>query len=102
MKGHGLSNYGCCYIIVQFLIQIPFIIYLFLTTDISSLSLWCTAYGQCNNITCLQLPGVLDDLFSYEGPLGAVYSKEAVSLFLWAPTAQVYQFHISHQRILLS
>ena len=65
---------------------------MFFPIDMSCLSLWCTAYGQCNNITCLQLPGVLDDLFSYEGPLGAVYSKEAVSLYLWAPTAQVYQF----------
>ncbi|XP_022968437.1 pullulanase 1, chloroplastic-like [Cucurbita maxima] len=52
------------------------------------------SYGQCNNITCLQLPGVLDDLFSYEGPLGAVYSKEAVSLYLWAPTAQAVQAQI--------
>ncbi|XP_022139216.1 pullulanase 1, chloroplastic [Momordica charantia] len=52
------------------------------------------SYGQCNNITCLQLPGVLDDLFSYEGPLGAVYLKEAVSLYLWAPTAQAVQAQI--------
>ncbi|XP_038892369.1 pullulanase 1, chloroplastic [Benincasa hispida] len=52
------------------------------------------SYGECNNITCLQLPGVLDDLFSYEGPLGAVYSKEAVSLYLWAPTAQAVRAQI--------
>ncbi|XP_010658333.1 pullulanase 1, chloroplastic isoform X2 [Vitis vinifera] len=45
--------------------------------------------GQCNNVTGLQLPGVLDELFSYEGPLGAIFSKEAVTLYLWAPTAQV-------------
>ncbi|XP_010918919.1 pullulanase 1, chloroplastic isoform X1 [Elaeis guineensis] len=44
--------------------------------------------GKCKNATGLQLPGVLDDLFAYNGPLGAVFSKEAVTLHLWAPTAQ--------------
>ncbi|XP_062156540.1 pullulanase 1, chloroplastic [Alnus glutinosa] len=44
--------------------------------------------GKCTNATGLQLPGVLDELFSYNGPLGAVYSEESVSLYLWAPTAQ--------------
>ncbi|PON33464.1 Glycoside hydrolase [Parasponia andersonii] len=44
--------------------------------------------GKCSSITGLQLPGVLDELFSYSGPLGAVFSSEAISLFLWAPTAQ--------------
>ncbi|KAF3434074.1 hypothetical protein FNV43_RR25177 [Rhamnella rubrinervis] len=44
--------------------------------------------GKCSNATGLQLAGVLDELFSYSGPLGALYSNEAVSLFLWAPTAQ--------------
>lgn len=48
-----------------------------------------TADGKCSSITGLQLPGILDELFSYNGPLGAVYSSEAISLFLWAPTAQV-------------
>ncbi|KAI3748562.1 hypothetical protein L6452_11718 [Arctium lappa] len=46
------------------------------------------ASGQCISVTGLQLPGVIDDLFSYTGPLGAIFSNEAVSLFLWAPTAQ--------------
>lgn len=54
------------------------------------LSSFCTADGECMNCTGLQLPGVLDDLFSYSGPLGALFSEEAVSLYLWAPTAQVY------------
>ncbi|KAI3721876.1 hypothetical protein L2E82_32895 [Cichorium intybus] len=44
--------------------------------------------GQCISVTGLQLPGVLDDIFSYSGPLGAIFSKEIVSLYLWAPTAQ--------------
>lgn len=36
----------------------------------------------------IQLPGVLDDLFAYDGPLGPVFTKEGVTLSLWAPTAQ--------------
>ncbi|CAH8270013.1 unnamed protein product [Arabidopsis lyrata] len=38
--------------------------------------------------TGLQLPGVLDELFPYDGPLGAHFTPEGVSLHLWAPTAQ--------------
>lgn len=44
---------------------------------------------ECISITGLQLPGVLDELFSYDGPLGATFSSDSVSLHLWAPTAQV-------------
>ncbi|KAL6509677.1 Pullulanase 1, chloroplastic [Orobanche gracilis] len=43
---------------------------------------------ECTGITGLQLPGVLDELFSYDGPLGSTFSSESVSLHLWAPTAQ--------------
>ncbi|QCE07791.1 pullulanase [Vigna unguiculata] len=49
---------------------------------------------KCSNCTGLQLPGVLDELFSYNGPLGALYSEEAVSLYLWAPTAQAVRAYI--------
>ncbi|XP_058182007.1 pullulanase 1, chloroplastic isoform X1 [Rhododendron vialii] len=45
--------------------------------------------GKWSTATGLQLPGVLDEIFSYNGPLGAVFSEEAVSLYLWAPTARV-------------
>ncbi|KAI7749860.1 hypothetical protein M8C21_027525 [Ambrosia artemisiifolia] len=44
--------------------------------------------GQCISVTSLQLPGVIDDIFSYTGPLGAIFSNDVVSLYLWAPTAQ--------------
>ncbi|XP_051120165.1 pullulanase 1, chloroplastic isoform X2 [Andrographis paniculata] len=44
--------------------------------------------GECTNIAGLQLPGIMDELFSYNGPLGVIFSSEAVSLYLWAPTAQ--------------
>ncbi|RDX83602.1 Pullulanase 1, chloroplastic, partial [Mucuna pruriens] len=40
------------------------------------------------------LPGVLDELFSYNGPLGALFSEDAVSLYLWTPTAQAVHAYI--------
>ncbi|KQJ81407.1 pullulanase 1, chloroplastic [Brachypodium distachyon] len=46
------------------------------------------ADGKHRDVTGLQLPGVLDDMFAYTGPLGAVFSGESVDLYLWAPTAQ--------------
>lgn len=54
------------------------------------------AYGKCASATGLQLPGILDDLFSYTGPLGGIFATEAVSLYLWAPTAQVCSVLLSH------
>lgn len=50
--------------------------------------------GRCCEATGLQLPGVLDELFAYTGPLGAVFSDEAISLYLWAPTAQSRQYEL--------
>uniref|UniRef100_A0A803L3C1 Pullulanase n=1 Tax=Chenopodium quinoa TaxID=63459 RepID=A0A803L3C1_CHEQI len=44
--------------------------------------------GAFRNATGLQLPGVIDELYSYDGPLGAVFSEDSISLNLWAPTAQ--------------
>ncbi|XP_042406884.1 pullulanase 1, chloroplastic [Zingiber officinale] len=44
--------------------------------------------GKCMNATSLQIPGVLDDIFAYTGPLGATFDNESVTLHLWAPTAQ--------------
>ena len=45
--------------------------------------------GSCRNVTGLQLPGVIDEVYSYDGPLGSVFSEDSISLYLWAPTAQV-------------
>ncbi|KAL2525900.1 Pullulanase 1 [Abeliophyllum distichum] len=50
--------------------------------------------GKCTSATGLQLPGVLDELFSYNGPLGAIFSNEAVALYLWAPTAHAVRAFI--------
>ncbi len=36
----------------------------------------------------IQLPGLLDDLCFYSGPLGAEVTPKSTSIRLWAPTAQ--------------
>uniref|UniRef100_A0A1J3ES24 Pullulanase 1, chloroplastic n=1 Tax=Noccaea caerulescens TaxID=107243 RepID=A0A1J3ES24_NOCCA len=55
----------------------------------SQLAVVCfDAEGRLIQGTGLQLPGVIDELFSYDGPLGAHFTPEGVSLHLWAPTAQ--------------
>eukprot|EP00850_Spirogloea_muscicola_P008399 SM000044S16046 [mRNA] locus=s44:698015:706548:+ [translate_table: standard] len=46
------------------------------------------AEGKPVDATGIQLPGVLDDLYAYDGPLGATISDNAVCLHVWAPTAQ--------------
>jgi pullulanase len=38
--------------------------------------------------TQVQIHGVIDDLFIYDGDLGPVYNDDSISLALWAPTAQ--------------
>lgn len=38
--------------------------------------------------TALQIPGVLDDLYGYDGPLGVTFSGNRPTLRVWAPTAQ--------------
>jgi pullulanase len=53
--------------------------------------------SQAVDATSLQLPGVLDDLFYFDGRLGAHFADGAVQFRLWAPTAQkvrlfVYDF----------
>lgn len=37
----------------------------------------------------------MDDLFAYDGPLGANAIKDGVSINLWAPTAQVLSYSYS-------
>lgn len=52
------------------------------------------AEGTLTDATQLQLPGVLDTLFVYEGPLGPTFTEDAVSVHLWAPTAQAVGLEI--------
>ena len=45
--------------------------------------------GKLVDATGVQIPGVLDDLFAYDGPLGVTWNDGVPSLSLWAPTAQM-------------
>ncbi|HEX4953267.1 MAG TPA: pullulanase-type alpha-1,6-glucosidase [Thermoanaerobaculia bacterium] len=47
-----------------------------------------TAGGDPVDATSLQIPGVLDDLYAYTGPLGVTWSDHLPTLRLWAPTAR--------------
>ncbi len=44
--------------------------------------------GSITYLNGVQDAGVLDDLFYYSGPLGAVFSSGQLTISLWAPTAQ--------------
>lgn len=47
--------------------------------------------GRPVDATGVQIPGVLDDLYPYEGPLGVMFDADVPILRLWAPTAQSVQ-----------
>ena len=47
-----------------------------------------SAGGELTDATGLQIAGVLDDLYPYDGPLGVTYEDGAPVLRVWAPTAQ--------------
>jgi pullulanase/glycogen debranching enzyme len=44
--------------------------------------------------TGLQIPGVLDDLYTYDGDLGVTWNGNAPTIRLWAPTAKSVTFHL--------
>ncbi|HYN23002.1 MAG TPA: pullulanase-type alpha-1,6-glucosidase, partial [Thermoanaerobaculia bacterium] len=44
--------------------------------------------GSLVDSTSLQIQGVLDDLYTYEGPLGATFEDGVATLRVWAPTAR--------------
>ncbi len=50
--------------------------------------------GKTVNATSLQIPGVLDDLYTYGGPLGISYEGSTPSLRIWAPTAKSISLHL--------
>jgi pullulanase/glycogen debranching enzyme/tetratricopeptide (TPR) repeat protein len=50
--------------------------------------------GSLLDATALQIPGVLDDLYTYDGPLGVTYYDQVPTLHLWAPTAQSVTLHL--------
>ncbi len=46
------------------------------------------ADGTLLDATGLQIPGVLDDLYAFDGTLGVSFRRGSPTLSLWAPTAQ--------------
>lgn len=44
--------------------------------------------GRVLDATGLQIPGVLDDVYAYTGPLGVTFEGDVPTLRVWAPTAQ--------------
>lgn len=47
------------------------------------------AQGKLVQVTHIQAPGVIDDLFTYDGKLGPEYSEDgSIAVRVWAPTAQ--------------
>jgi pullulanase len=52
------------------------------------------ATGAPVDATSLQIPGVLDDLFAYGGPLGVTFANAAPTLRVWAPTARSVKLHL--------
>lgn len=47
-----------------------------------------SADGEPRAASSVQIPGVLDDLYAYEGELGAVFRSGVPTLKVWAPTAR--------------
>lgn len=54
-----------------------------------------TPAGKLQDVTGVQLPGALDDLYAYSGPLGVAWAGGRPTLRLWAPTAQDVKVHVS-------
>jgi pullulanase len=50
--------------------------------------------GQLLDATGLQLPGVLDDLYATDAPLGVHRAGDAPVLSVWAPTARTVHLHL--------
>ncbi|WP_165855326.1 pullulanase-type alpha-1,6-glucosidase [Marinobacter sp. JSM 1782161] len=51
------------------------------------------ADGDLMAATRVQIPGVVDELFTYNGPLGAEVTDSGVTFRVWAPTAQSVRLH---------
>jgi pullulanase-type alpha-1,6-glucosidase len=50
--------------------------------------------GNQVEATAVQIPGVLDDLYSYTGALGLIYNGNTPTLKVWAPTARSVKLHL--------
>ncbi len=52
------------------------------------------ADGNPLDASGIQIPGVLDDLYSYEGSLGTTIAGDTPIIRVWAPTAQNVRLHL--------
>lgn len=50
--------------------------------------------GKVVEATGVQIPGVLDSVYSYDGPLGVTFDKSIPTLRVWAPTAFSVSVHL--------
>ncbi|MEJ2558697.1 MAG: alpha-amylase family glycosyl hydrolase, partial [Anaerolineae bacterium] len=50
--------------------------------------------GNSVDATGLQIPGVLDDLYTYDGDLGVSWAGGTPTVRVWAPTARAVTFHL--------
>jgi pullulanase-type alpha-1,6-glucosidase len=50
--------------------------------------------GARVDATGLQIPGVLDDLYTYDGELGVSWNEGVPTVRVWAPTAKSVTFHL--------
>ncbi len=53
------------------------------------------SHGRLIEATGVQIPGVLDDLYPYDGPLGPDVRGDGVTLRVWAPTARSVTLRLS-------
>jgi pullulanase-type alpha-1,6-glucosidase len=50
--------------------------------------------GRVIDVTGVQFPGALDDLYAYSGPLGVTFDGDTPTLRVWAPTAKSVTLHV--------
>lgn len=50
--------------------------------------------GVLLDATGLQIPGVLDDLYATDAPLGLVFDGDAITVSVWGPTARNVKLHL--------
>jgi hypothetical protein len=50
--------------------------------------------GRLRDATGVQIPGVLDDLFAYDGALGVTWDDGVPAVTVWGPTARAVTLHL--------
>ena len=60
----------------------------------SQIAVAASAGGSILDATGLQIPGVLDDRYAYDGELGVTWDGDTPTLRLWAPTARSVTLHL--------